>query len=295
MIENAVEVPLTRSTTKTRGLLAPLAPIRTGLLYLTLTVAALFMIVPFLWMLSTSLKANEYVLVMPPQFIPQPLTFDSYLRLHQLFPITQMFANSLIVAVLMTLGQLLTCSMAAYAFARMSFRGRDVLFLLYLATLMVPSQVTITPLFILMRYLGWVNTYQGLILPGVFSAFGTFLMRQFFISIPRELEEAAFMDGATPLRVFASIILPLARPALATLAVFAFMNSWNAFLWPLFVVRDTQMMTLPVGLASLHGRYLTEWNLVMAGSVITIVPMLVIYAFAQQYFVKGVVLSGLKG
>jgi multiple sugar transport system permease protein len=265
------------------------------LAFALLTAGALFMIVPFLWMLSTSLKADEYVLSMPPQFIPRPLTWGSYAQLAELFPIGRMFFNSALAAGLTTLGQLLTCSMAAYAFARMHFRGSNVLFLLYLATLMIPSQVTITPLFILMRYLGWINTYQGLILPGIFGAFGTFLLRQFFLSIPRELEEAAFLDGASHWKIYWQIVMPLARPALATLAVFSFMASWNAFLWPLFVVRDPTLMTLPVGLATLHGRYLTQWNLVMAGTVITVLPMLGVYLAAQRYFVQGIARSGIKG
>ncbi len=266
-----------------------------GVLYAILVISALFMIVPFLWMLSTSLKADEYVLSMPPQFFPQPLTLRSYIQLAELFPIGRMFVNSLFVATLTTLGQLLTSSMAAYAFARMRFRGSGVLFLLYLATLMIPFQVTVTPLFILMRYLGGINTYQGLILPGVFSAFGVFLLRQFFLTIPRELEEAAVLDGASHWTIYWRIILPLAGPALATLGVFAFMGSWNAFLWPLFIVRDPELMTLPVGLATLHGRWLTQWNLVMAGAMITVLPMLIVYLLAQKYFVRGVVLSGIKG
>jgi len=253
------------------------------------------MIVPFLWMISTSLKADQYVLTMPPQFFPQPLTISSYVRLAELFPIGRMFFNSLLAATLTTLGQLSTCSMAAYAFSRIRFKGSNALFLVYLATLMIPFQVTITPLFILMRYLGWINTYQGLILPGVFSAFGTFLLRQFFLGLPRELEEAAFIDGASRWTVYWRIILPLGKPALATLGVLSFMESWNAFLWPLFIVRDMELMTLPVGLATLHGRWLTQWNLVMAGTVITVLPMLAVYLLAQQYFVKGVVLSGIKG
>lgn len=263
--------------------------------YALLIAAALFMVVPFVWMVSTSLKADQYVLSMPPQLIPDPATLESYTRLAELYPIGRMLFNSFFAAVVTTLGQLVTCAMAAYAFARMRFRGSNALFLIYLATLMVPQQVTITPLFILVRYLGWINSYSGLILPGVFSAFGTFLLRQFFLSLPRELEEAAFLDGASHWTVFTKVIVPLARPALATLAVFAFMSSWNAFLWPLFVVRDPELMTLPVGLATLHGRYLTQWNLVMAGSVIAVVPMLIVYLFAQRYFVQGVVLSGIKG
>lgn len=266
-----------------------------GFFYALLLLGAAVMVVPFVWMISTSLKSNEFVLTMPPQFIPKPATFDSYRRLFELFPLGRMFANSLIVAVSVTIGQLITCSMAAYAFARMRFRGRDALFLLYLATLMVPFQVTITPLFILMRILDWINTYQGIIMPGVFSAFGTFLLRQTFLSIPVEYEESAVLDGANPFTIFLHIILPLSKPALATLAVFAFMSSWNAFLWPLFVVRDEQLMTLPVGLATLHGRWLTEWNLVMAGTVITVIPMALVYLFAQKYLVRGFVMSGLKG
>jgi multiple sugar transport system permease protein len=269
--------------------------VRTVLLYIVLTVASLFMVVPFLWMLATSLKPQQYILVSPPQLIPNPVTLDSYTQLAQLFPIVRLLGNSLLVAVATTIGQLIVASMAAYAFARMEFRGRNVLFLLYLATLMIPFQVTITPLFILMRVFGWVNTYQGLILPGVFSAFGVFLMRQFFLSLPKELEEAAVLDGASPWTIFWRVILPLARPALATLAVFAFMNSWNSFLWPLFEVRDTELMTLPVGLATLHGRYLTQWNLVMAGAMVTIIPIVIFFLFLQKYFVRGAVLSGLKG
>jgi len=265
------------------------------LLHLLLILGGLVMIVPFSWMVSTSLKSGEYVLSMPPQWIPSPATLDSYRRIFDLYPIGRMLFNSILVAGLTTLGQLITCSMAAYAFARMKFRGHNLIFLLYLATLMVPFQVTITPLFILMRIFDWINTYQGLILPGVFSAFGTFLLRQAFLTIPTEYEEAAYMDGAPPLTIFLRIVLPLSKPALATLSVFAFMGSWNAFLWPLFIVREETLMTLPVGLATLQGRWLTEWNLVMAGTVITVLPMLLLYLVAQKYLVQGYVMSGLKG
>ena len=266
-----------------------------GLLYILLILGGLVMIVPFAWMISTSLKSGQYVLSMPPQLIPNPATLDSYRRIFELYPIGRMLFNSLFVAGLTTVGQLVTCSMAAYAFARLKFRGHNFVFLLYLATLMVPFQVTITPLFILMRIFGWINTYQGLILPGVFSAFGTFMLRQAFMTIPAEYEEAAYMDGASPLTIFLKIILPLSKPALATLSVFAFMGSWNSFMWPLFIVREETLMTLPVGLATLQGRWLTEWNLVMAGAVITVLPMLLLYLFAQKYLVQGYVMSGLKG
>lgn len=262
---------------------------------LLLLLTGLSMLVPFLWMLSTSLKADALILAFPPQIWPTDPTLASYTRLTELFPISRLFMNSIVVALIATAGQLLTSSLAAYAFARITFRGRNVLFLLYLATLMIPFQVTITPLFILMRLLGWINSYQGLILPGVFSAFGVFLLRQAMLSLPLELEEAALIDGASPWTLYGRIIMPLTRPALATLAIFAFMGSWNSFLWPLFILRDEALMTLPVGLATLHGRWLTQWNLVMAGAVITVGPMLIVYLLAQRYFEQGVVLSGLKG
>jgi multiple sugar transport system permease protein len=264
-------------------------------LYVVLVPAGLFAIVPFAWMLSTSLKPNDRLLAIPPELWPTGANLESYQRVWAAFPLPQFFVNSLIVAIGVTLGQLVTCSMAAYAFARLRWPGRELVFLLYLATLMVPFQVTVTPLFILMRYLNWVNTYQGLIAPGVFSAFGTFLLRQFFLTLPRELEEAAFLDGASHLTVFRRILLPLTGPGLATLSVFAFMGAWNGFLWPLVVVKDQRLMTLPLGLATLQGQFTTEWNLVMAGAVITVLPMLILYLFAQRTFQKGVVLSGLKG
>jgi multiple sugar transport system permease protein len=179
----------------------------------------------------------------------------------------------------------------------MHWRGRQSLFMLYLATMMIPSQVTIIPLFILIRRLGWMNTYWALIVPSLFSAFATFLLRQFFMSIPRDLEEAAFIDGANHFTVFWRIVLPLSKPVLATLSVFGFMALWNSYLWPLFVARREEMMTLPVGLAQLQGSStsLTQWNLVMAGAVITVLPILLVYLFAQRWFVQGVVLSGIKG
>lgn len=264
-------------------------------LYAILLLAAATMFVPFLWMLSTSLKSSQFILSMPPEFFPNPLTFDSYKKLLEILPFGRMMVNSFAIAIIVTVGQVITSAMAAYVFARMEFRAKNTLFLIYLATMMVPSQVTIVPLFILMRYLGWINTYQAIASPMIFSAFGTFLLRQSFLSIPKELEEAAFIDGASHWTVFWKIVMPVSRPALATLSVFAFMQAWNAYLWPLFVTNDENIMTLPVGLSLLHGRYLTEWNLVMAGAVVTVIPMLIAYIFAQEYFVKGVVTSGLKG
>ena len=268
--------------------------IKKALFYTILSLGALIMIIPFLWMISTSLKTKGSVMILPPQLIPDEINFDNFVRVSEVFPVGRFFINSLFVAIVSTIGQLLTASMAAYAFARLKFRGRDVLFLIYLATLMVPMQVTMIPQFILMKYLGWLDTYQGLILPGIFNAFGTFLLRQFFLTIPRTLEEAAFIDGASHFRVYWQIILPLAKPALATLAVFSFMQSWNNFLWPLIIVGQKEMMTLPLGLSLLQGRWTTDWNLMMAGVVISVLPVLAVYLFAQKYFIKGITLSGLK-
>ena len=279
---------MSRSHTAARGLLA-------GAEYAVLIVMALVFLVPFIWMVSTSLKTEEFIL--RTDFIPNPASLDSYVRLFDIMPMARMVANSVFVTVTATVGQILFAAMSAYAFARMKWRGRDLIFGLYLATMMIPYQVVVIPQFILVSKLGWVNSYQALILPSVFSAFATFLLRQAFLSIPVELEEAAIMDGANHLTIFRKVMLPLSKPVIATLTVFAFMGIWNAYLWPLFVARKEEFMTLPLGLATLQGgnQSLTEWNLVMAGAVVTVLPILVIYLFAQKWFVQGAVISGIKG
>jgi len=266
----------------------------TVLHYFALILVALLMIVPFLWMITTSLKAPGSVLVVPPEIIPRSPTLESYRRVAATVPLLRMLMNSVIVTTAVVTAQIITSTLSAYAFARMQWRGREALFMLYLATLMVPSQVTITPLFILVQRLGWMDTYQGLILPGISSAFGTFLLRQAMLGIPREYEEAAFLDGANHWLVFRHVALPMIGPSLATLGVFATMGSWNSFLWPLFITRDERLMTLPVGLSLLQGRYTTEWSMVMAGAVITVLPIVLIFLVAQRAFVRGVALSGLK-
>lgn len=266
-----------------------------ALSYALLIIAALWMLFPFVWMLSTSFKTNNMVLALPPRLIPEPFTLSNYRRVAETFPIYRFFLNSLFVAATATLGHLIIASMAAYAFARLQWKGRDAVFLLYLGSLMIPLQVTLTPLFILMTKIGWTDSYQALILPGFFSAFGVFLLRQFFLTIPRTLEEAAFVDGASHWTVYSRIIMPLARPALGTLTIFTFMANWNSFLWPLVVTSDPRFMTLPLGLATLQGRWTVEWNLVMAGAVINVVPMILVYLVAQKQFIKGMTLSGIKG
>lgn len=268
-----------------------------GRLLITIAMICLsiVMVMPFLWMISTSLKRPGAVFVYPPQWVPDPIDIGNYRRIFEVIPFGRFYLNSFFVATSATLLQLLTCSMAAYAFARLRFPGRDSLFLGYLATLMVPGQVTIIPNFIVLRYLRWIDTYQALILPNAFSAFGTFMLRQFFLTIPRELEEAARIDGCSYLGVYSRVILPLSKPAISALAVFAFVGQWNSFLWPLIVTNRVEMNTLTVGLRTLQGQYNTEWTLLMAGAVLALLPMLVLFMLSQRSFVRGITLTGLGG
>lgn len=272
-------------------------PWRTILLATVALIGGLLMITPFVWALATSLKPGGAMLSLPPQLIPAEPTITPYVEVISRFPFVRVFGNSIAVAVATTIGQLVICSMAGYAFARFRFRGRNTLFTLYLATLMVPFAVVITPLFIIVTRLGWGDTYAGLIIPGMFSAFGTFFMRQFFLSIPRELEEAATIDGAGTIGTFVRIVVPIAGPALATLAVLSFMGSWNSFLWPLLIINDRDLMTLPLALSTLQGMYpgQTQWNIVMAGTVLATVPTILVFLFAQRWVIEGVAGSGVKG
>lgn len=263
--------------------------------HIVLAVGGLTMVIPFLWMLSTSLKNNQQAYIFPPIWIPDPVVFENYKTVWEALPFDRFLFNSAVVSVLVTLGQLATCSMGAFAFARLRFPGREKLFLVYLGTMMIPFQVTMIPVFILVRYLKWLDTFQGLIVPSLFSAYGTFLLRQFFRSIPSELEDAAKIDGCSYLRIFWNIMLPLSKPALATLGIFVFMWSWNNFLWPLLIINTLDMKTLPLGLSYFLGQYTVYWNLLMAGTTIALLPVLVVFFFAQRYFVEGITLTGLKG
>lgn len=265
------------------------------LLHAGLIAGSVIMVLPFVWMVSTSLKAPHEIFTYPPVWLPRPPVWENYRQAVSVMPFGRFYLNSLIVAVGVTVLQLLTSSLAAFAFARLRFRGREAIFLLYLATLMIPFQVTMIPNFILMRFLGWFDSYQALILPPAFSAFSTFLMRQFFLGIPRELDDAARLDGASSFRIWWQIILPLSGPVVAALTIFTFLNSWNDFLWPLVITNSLEMRTLPVGLTAFQGQYKVEWHLLMAGSVIAILPVLVVYVIGQKSFVQGITLSGLGG
>ncbi len=262
--------------------------------WVVLGVFALSMIVPFAWTLSTSFQARESLLRIPPELIPQDPSLDSYRRLTEVMPFGRIVLNSAIVAVVITSLQVLTSAMAGYGLARFQFRGRQAMFMLYLGTLMVPFQVTVVPLFIGMSKIGWVNTLQALIVPSIASAFGVFLFRQYFMQMPMEMEEAAAIDGAGPWRTFWRIAFPFARPAAATHGLLAFMAAWNAYLWPLFIARDEQAMTLPVGLAALHGRFQTDWNVVMAGSVVAVLPVILVFIAIQKHISEGLLLGGGK-
>lgn len=265
------------------------------IVYLVLMAVAVAMLLPFAWTVSTALKPSGQVLEYPPQWIPNPPQWSNFVRAWNRVPFGRFLLNSAFVSVAIVCLQLITCSMAAYAFARMRFPARDKLFLMYLATLMIPGQVTIIPNFILMRQLRWLNTYQAMILPGGFSAFGTFLLRQFFLSIPSELEEAARIDGCSRIGTYGRIILPLAKPALASLAIFTFRAHWNAFLWPLVVANDIMKMPIQVGLAFFRGMYSVEWELMLAGTLIAVLPTLLVFALGQRYFTQGIALSGMGG
>jgi multiple sugar transport system permease protein len=264
-------------------------------LLLLLIAGSVVMLIPFAWMLSTSLKEPGDIFVYPPQWIPQPARWQNYVDTVTVMPFLRFYLNSTIQAVAVTVLQLLTSSLAAFAFSRLRFRGRDTLFLLYLATMMIPFPVTMIPNFVIIRYLHWIDTFRALILPPAFSAFSTFLLRQYFLSIPVELDDAARVDGASSFRIWWQIIMPLSGPALATLAIFTFLGQWDSFLWPLVATNSQKMWTLPVGLATFQGQYSIQWNLLMAGSVIAIVPILIIYIIGQKWFVRGITLTGMGG
>jgi multiple sugar transport system permease protein len=264
-----------------------------GFVMVILLAGAVVMLFPFLWTVVTSITPEGSLAGGPTLFVKNP-TLAAYRTLLETLPMWRIVANSLWVAVVSTLLQLVTGSMAAYGFARLKFRGKGVVFALYLATLMVPMQVLVVPLFIEMKTLNLQDTYMALLAPSIASAFGVFLLRQAVESVPRELDEAATIDGAGHLRIFLTIIVPLIRPALATVAVFAFMGSWNSFLWPLVVIRSPEFMTLPLGLATLQGQFTTQWDVVMAGSVFSILPIAVVYLLAQRHIIAGVAHTGIK-
>ncbi len=262
-------------------------------LYAVLILGSLLMLLPFLLMLLVSLLPLEAF--MSRQFSLGQLTLSNYVETFRVAPFGRYIFNSAVVAVTATVGQMVISSLAAFAFARMRFWGREAIFLLFLATMMIPEQVTLIPRFLIIRELHWYDTFYALIIPNLFTALSVFLLRQYYRGIPLDLDEAARMDGASSLRIWWQVIMPLSWPVLAALTVFRFQAVWNDFLWPLVVTGSDEMRTIPIGLSYFVGQYSTAWNLLMAGSVVALLPVLVIYLLAQKTFIEGITLSGMGG
>jgi multiple sugar transport system permease protein len=268
--------------------------LRSALLYAALISMSWCALFPILWGLSGSLKSQAEIGA--PDLLPAHPQWSNYTEVFRLMPFWRMFGNTVLYAGCVTAGQVFFCSLAGYAFARLEFRGRDTLFVLYLATLMVPLTVTVIPQFILMRTFGWTDTPWAMIVPGLFgTAFGTYLMRQFFRTLPTDLEKAAIIDGCSPWQIYWRILLPHTKPAVMVLAVLTWVSVWNDFLWPLVMIQRDSIATLNLGLVRLGGEYVADWPVLMAASMLILLPLIVIYAVAQRAFVRGIVLSGFGG
>lgn len=270
--------------------------IKIAVSYILLLAGAVSMLIPFLWMVLISLMSQKQIFSYPPSLIPQPLMLSNYTNVSKAIPVDIYFFNSAFVAVLTTVGQIIVSSMAAYAFARLNFKGRDIIFFLILATMMIPPQVNIVPLFFIMREFHWIDTYYALVVPGIFGGFGIFLLRQWFKGLSSELEDAAKIDGCNPYQTFWKVMLPLSLPAIATLGIFTFITTWNSFMWPLIVTNSDTMRTLPVGIAIFKGsfRETTEWGQLMACAVISVIPVIGVFLLGQKYFIRGIMAGGVK-
>jgi multiple sugar transport system permease protein len=265
-----------------------------SLLYLLLIASSLLMIVPFYWSVGTSLKLERFVFASPPQWWPVPLSLLSYINVLTRIPFINYFTNSVFVAIATTLGHAFFDTLAAYAFAKLKFPGRDKIFFLFLLVLMVPSQVNLIPMYRIMGALHWTDTYLALIIPNLTSVFGIFMMRQFLMSIPGELLDSARIDGCNEFQVFYKVALPLAIPGIATLVILTFMDRWNDFLWPRIVINSEKLFTLPVGLAQLQMKNTSNVAQIMAGTVLTALPMVIVFLFMQRQFIEGMTAGALK-
>ena len=270
--------------------------LKTVLMYALLSVIALIMLLPLLWLVSTSFKSpTENIFQFPPQFLPAAPTFANFVKVWETNPFGRYFFNSTLIAAVTVALNLVLCSLAAYPLARLNFKGRELLFSLIVSTILIPFQIVMIPLYILTVRLGLTNTYLGVIFPSIASAFGIFLMRQAFQSVPKELEEAARIDGCSELGIWWHIMIPSVRPALVTLAIFVFIGSWSDFLWPLLILDRPEYYTLPLGVARLAGSFSLDWRLIAAGSVISVVPIILFFVAAQRYIVPSETGSGVKG
>jgi multiple sugar transport system permease protein len=282
--------------TRLRPLRRPYEAVFVVFWYLFLGCAAIVVIMPYVWMISTSLKGTEEIFTYPPAWIPREWRFHNYLDAWNSAPFGRYFFNSLFVALTVTVGQLITCSLAAYAFARMEFKGKNLAFALFLSTTMISEQVTLIPSYLLLNELDWLDTYMALTVPFMANAFGVFMLRQAFMTIPRDLEDAAKMDGCGRLRFLVQIIFPLTKPVLAAQALFAFMSNWNSYLWPLIVTTSQNLRTLQVGLRYFVGQEGgTQWGIYMAATVFVSVPVVLFYFLVQKSFIEGIALTGIRG
>lgn len=267
------------------------------LFFIALSFCTLVFFVPFFWVISTAIRPEAEVFLLPLRIFPPTVTLENFVRVFQYpdIPLSRWFLNSLVISSIGTLGTLAITSLAAYAFARLKIPGREVLFFFVLTSIMIPPESTLIPRYLITRYLGWFDTYQALILPTMANAFALFLMRQFFLGIPNEIEESAVLDGCSKWRIYWHMILPMSKPVLATLGIFVFKTYWNDFTWPLVATNSLRMRPLTVGLAVFQGQYYGRHALIMSGVVLSIVPVVIVYLFFQRYIIEGVTMTGLKG
>lgn len=265
-------------------------------IFALLSFGVLLFLFPFFWMISTSLRASDELFLYPPSLIPKRFVFQNYLDIWGKAPFVTYFFNSMVVTSAITLGEVATSALAAYAFSKISFPGRDKLFLAFLGTLMIPNIVTLVPVFVIVRKLNWIDTYMGLIIPELATAYGIFMLRQFFMTIPRDLDDAAQIDGLSRLGILLRIYIPLSLPALFALAIISFINNWNNFFWPLVVTNSDTMRTLPIGLRFfMDGEGSGEWQYLMVAATLIIIPPLMVFLTLQRYFVRGIAMTGVKG
>lgn len=293
-MQSPVQQKQTASTAPVKRPDDPVERLKRSVLFVVMAALAFAVVFPFIWMLVTSFKPENDIVKFPPQLWPTSLTLNAYIDVWNRVPFGRFFLNSVLFAGGVTIISLILDSLTAYALSRLTFPGRDMLFVIILIALMLPFQVTFVPLYVTVHDLGLTNTFGGLIIPRATNAFGIFMLRQFFSTLPRELDDAARVDGASEFYIYRRIILPLSRPALTTLAIFHFMYNWNDFLWPLLITTSTEMRTLPAGLALFMGQHVVEYALLMAGGMLALAPLLIAFLFAQKYFVRGIAMSGLK-
>ncbi|UVI33007.1 carbohydrate ABC transporter permease [Paenibacillus spongiae] len=265
-------------------------------LHIVLIIGACIMAVPFVWMALSAMKDLSQVFVVPPKWIPDPFVWSNFKDSLTALPFGQAYINSFYINIIVVVSQLITCSMAAYAFAKIRFPFREPIFIMFLATMMVPGQVTIIPLYLMMKNIGWLDSHLAIIVPAsLLNAFGVFLLRQFFRGIPKEMEEAAIVDGAGRFTIYTRVMLPLIKPALSALGIFTFLGMWNSFFYPLIFLNTPEKFTVPMMLNLYRGMYATDWTLMMAGASIALIPVLIVYIIGQRYIIEGVTLSGIKG